>query len=216
MIVAALLVALALPLPEIPVIDENGQVRSTAEWRGTPTIVAPLYTRCPLACPLIAQGLKRGVAEASANPASYRVVLFSFDPRDTPADLRRFRERFQIPLAWTIVATRGNDARRLLDAAGYRYGDAGGYFTHPSAVIVLTPGLVPATTLYGTKYDVDAALAVASGSRDWMGRYGGWLLALLLFLALLAVVYLLTLLNQARSASRDVRHRPADVAAPRL
>lgn len=201
----ALVLLLATPalaqatLPAIDVIDENGRVRSTAEWRGTPTILAPMYTRCPLACPMIVQGLKRGVAQSSASPASYRVAVFSFDDGDTPADLERFRERQKLPLGWTIVkAARPGDARRMLDAIGYRYAQAGGHFTHPNAVISLTADLRVAKVLYGTTYDVDDALAAARGGRDLIGRYGGWILGALLLVALLSAVYLMTLVGERR------------------
>lgn len=193
---------LGVRIPDIEIIDDNGRTRSTAEWKGVPTILAPLYTRCPLACPMIAYGLKRGVAQSDASSSSYRVVLFSFDPRDTPADLRRFRERNQIPLAWTVAAApRKGDARRLLDAIGYRYGEAGGHFTHPNAVIALTPDLTTAKFLIGTTYDIDDALAASRGRRDWIDRYGGWLLALLLLVSILSVIYLVTLFG-LRSAKR--------------
>ncbi len=192
---------LGVRIPDIEIIDDNGRTRSTAEWKGVPTILAPLYARCPLACPMIAYGLKRGVAQSDASSSSYRVVLFSFDPRDTPADLRRFRERNQIPLAWTVAAApRKGDARRLLDAIGYRYGEAGGHFTHPNAVIALTPDLTTAKFLIGTTYDIDDALAASRGRRDWIDRYGGWLLALLL-VSILSVIYLVTLLG-LRSVKR--------------
>jgi cytochrome oxidase Cu insertion factor (SCO1/SenC/PrrC family) len=181
-------------LPAIDIIDDNGRVRSTEEWKGIATILAPIYSRCPLACPLIAKALKRGAARSTASLSSYRVVLFSFDPRDTPADLRAFRQREQIPLGWTIaVAARPGDARRLLDAAGYRYGDAGGQFTHPNAVIALTSELKTAQYVAGTSYDIDNVLAAARGESDWTGRYGGWMLAALLLACLLSAIYLLTL-----------------------
>lgn len=178
------------------VIDDGGRVRSTDEWRGTPTIVAPMYCRCPLACPLIAKGLKRGIAESSTSPADYRVVLFSMDPRDTPEDLRRFRERHQLPLSWTLVSTK--NPRPFLDALGYRYADANGLFAHPNAVIALDRNLKPVKYLFGTQYSgsqIDEALAIASGRRDWIGRFGGLMLAGLLLIALLSVIYLVTLVG---------------------
>jgi len=169
-------------------------VRSTAEWNGVPTMIAPMYARCPIACPLIASALKRGVAQSAAAPSTYRIVLFSFDPHDTPADLRRFREREGIPLAWTVAAAANKgDARRMLDAIGYHYGEAGGYFTHPNEVIALTADLKTAKALVGTSYDIDDLLAAARGGRDWIGRYGGWMLALLLLACLLSVIHLVTL-----------------------
>jgi cytochrome oxidase Cu insertion factor (SCO1/SenC/PrrC family) len=182
------------PLPVIDIIDDGGRVRSTAEWKGIPTILAPMYARCPVACPLIASALKRGVAQSSAAPSTYRVVLFSFDPHDTPADLRHFREREGIPLAWTVAtAAHPGDARRMLDGIGYRYGETGGYFTHPNEVIALTPDLKTAKALIGTNHDVDDLLAAASGGGDWIGRYGGWILALLLLALLLSAIHLVTL-----------------------
>jgi cytochrome oxidase Cu insertion factor (SCO1/SenC/PrrC family) len=193
--IAILSLVLAV-LPAINVTDDAGRIRSTAEWSGVPTIIAPMYARCPTTCPLIAEGLKRAVAESEASPASYRVVLFSFDPRDTPRDLRLFRERHRIPLAWSMVTTHGNDARRFLDALDYRYGDANGLFTHSNEVIVLNADLQPAKVLYGTSSsgrDLDAALAIARGRRDWLGRFGGWILALLIFVAMLAAVALVTM-----------------------
>ena len=184
---------LASTLPAIDVIDDNGRIRSTAEWRGAPTLLAPMYARCPLACPLIAQQLKKGVTQSSALPSTYRVVLLSFDPKDTVRDLRRFRERQSIPIAWSIVrAVNPDDTRRLLDAAGYHYAVAGNFYTHPNAIIALTPALEPTQLITGTTYDVDLALATARGRVDWVGRYGGWLLAFLLFVCLLAAVYLMT------------------------
>lgn len=181
------------PLPAIDIVDDTGGVRSTAEWTGIPTIIAPMYARCPVACPLIAGALKRGVAQSSAAPSTYRIVLFSFDPHDTPADLRHFREREGIPLAWTVAAAANKgDARRMLDAIGYHYGEAGGYFTHPNEVIALTADLKTAKALVGTNYDIDDLLAAARGGRDWIGRYGGWMLALLLLVCLLSVIQLLT------------------------
>jgi len=181
-------------LAALLVIDDGGRVRSTDEWRGTPVIVAPMYCRCPLACPLIAKGLKRGIAESSASPAYYRVVLFSMDPRDKPEDLRRFRERHQLPLSWTLVSTK--NPRAFLDALGYRYADANGLFAHTNAVIALDRNLKPVKYLFGTQYSgrqIDEALAIARGRRDWIGRFGGLMLAGLLLIALLSVVYLVTL-----------------------
>jgi cytochrome oxidase Cu insertion factor (SCO1/SenC/PrrC family) len=56
-------------LPAIEIVDDTGRIRSTEEWRGTPTILAPMYARCPLACPLIAEGLKRAAARSAAAPS---------------------------------------------------------------------------------------------------------------------------------------------------
>jgi len=186
MILAALLLA-------IHVTDDTGRVRSTDDWKGVPTIVAPMYARCPLACPLIAEGLKRGVNESKATPGTYRVVLFSFDPRDTPRDLQLFRERHRIPLSWSIVkANDSADAHRFLDALDYHYADAKGLFAHPNEVIVLDRAMKPAKVMAGTNYDIDAALAIARGRRDWIGQFGGQILAGLILVSVFAAIRMFT------------------------
>ncbi|MGZ7031272.1 MAG: SCO family protein [Thermoanaerobaculia bacterium] len=179
-------------LPIINFIDDTGRARSTELWRGTPTILVPVYTRCPSECLLITRALKHGVLESKANPATYRVVLFSFDPRDTPADLRAFRDRERVPLPWTIATARPEAVRRLMDAIGFQYADANGRFLHPSFAVALTPDLEPAKTLAGSSFDgddIDRALAIARGGRDWIGDYGAYALAVLLLFCTLSAVY---------------------------
>ena len=59
--------------------------------------------------------------------------------------------------------------------------------------------------LIGTSYDVDDLLA-ARGGRDWIGLYGGWLLALLLLALLLSAIHLVTLFTaRPRTVSRGER-----------
>ncbi len=197
MILAALVLA---ALPAIDVVDDDGRVRSTESWKGTPTIVVPIYTRCPLACPTIVAGVKRAAAEAKADAGSYRVVLFSFDPRDTPADLRAFRARHALPLAWTLASAAPADIRRLLDAIDVPVASANGTFLHPNVIVALTPDLKPVKHLYGTTYDLDAALAAARGGRDWLGRYGALALAALLLAAVLSVIYVAAALRRSLPA----------------
>jgi cytochrome oxidase Cu insertion factor (SCO1/SenC/PrrC family) len=198
--------------PIIQVMDEYGRQRSISEFRGSPILLAPMYAHCPLACPLIARGLKKGLAQSNASPTSYRVILFSFDPRDTPNDLQLFRERQQLPISWTIVrANSSADAHAFLDALGYRYADTNGLFNHLNAVVALTPDLQPAKFLLGTTYsarDIDDALRIATGKHDWIGKYGGFLIALLLFIALLSLIYLVSSL---RPEARGLRPQPRDL-----
>ncbi len=201
---------LTLILLAILTTDDTNRVRSTDEFRGAPVIVAPIYCRCPLACPLIANGLKRGVAESAASPSSYRVILFSMDPRDTPADLRRFRERHALPLSWTLVSSR--NPHEFLDPLGYRYADANGLFAHPNQIIVLDASLRPVKYLLGTEYSgkqIDEALAIARGRTDWLGRYAGIIIAVLLFIALMAMVYLVTLLGERTKPLTDSTAQPS-------
>lgn len=194
-----LLAAAAVLLARVEFFDDRGAVHSTEEWRGRPTIIAPVYTRCPVACPLIATGVKNALAD---RPAAYRVVFFSFDPRDTPADLRRFRERHHLPPQWIVASAKEPAIRDLMDSIDFRYAHVNGGYTHPNMIAGITADLRYAKALAGTKYraaDIDAMLS----GRDWLDRFAGPLVTLLLFAALASAAILFT--PRART-----RTRPAD------
>ena len=173
------MIALLFAVAAIHIVDDSGRTRSVEDWRGTPTIVVPMYTRCPLACPAIAENLKR--ATMDMDPNSFRVVFFSFDRRDTTADLRAFREQHKLPLGWTLANAGEGDTRQLLDSLDYRVSDV---MSHPNAVIVVRGDTAKTFTA------VDDAIAFARGGTDWLGRFGGAALAVALLVCVLSAVLL--------------------------
>jgi hypothetical protein len=88
----------------------------------------------------------------------------------------------------------------MLDSVGYHFASVNGLFDHPNLVIALTADLKTAKYMPGTSYDVDAALETARGGRDWVGQFGGAMLALLLLVCVLSAVYLFALLGRMRTA----------------
>lgn len=168
-----LLIALALPLPA-----------------GKPAIVVPMYVRCPSACLTITRNMKKAAAKAHASPDSYNVVLFSFDPRDTPADMRGFAEREKVPANWTLITATPDQITTLIDTIGFRYMQQNGGFAHPSVAAVFTSDLRFVKVMSGNALDVDEALALAHGGRDWIGQFGGYALAFLLFACTVSAIYL--------------------------
>jgi len=179
----------ALLLARIEFFNDRGEMHSTEEWRGLPVIIAPVFTRCPVACPMITAGLKKALAESNARPGTYRVVLFSFDPRDTPADLHRFREQHRLPIDWTVASAKEPAIHALMDSIGFRYAQTNGGFTHPNMIVGVTADLKPSKVLVGTEYraaDIESMLA----GDDWLDRYAGPLVALLIFICLGSAGYL--------------------------
>lgn len=220
--IVAVLVAAADPyatgqrVADITLLDDAGRQRSMNEFRGQPVIIAPLYTRCPLACPLIASSLTRASAAAKALPSTYRVIVFSFDARDRPDDLRRFRERHHLPIGWTVATAKEADIRRFTDSIGFHFAAAGDGFTHPNLIVALRPDLVTARYLHGTSYsaaDLDEALAVARGGIDWTGRFGPFALAVVLLICTLSGGYVLTLLMR-RGRATAAAAAPAGAPSP--
>jgi protein SCO1/2 len=97
-------------VPEADFVDEDGRRRAFAEWRGTPTVVTFVYTRCPLPnfCPLMDQNfaaLQRMMAEDTAFTGRVKLVSITFDPdHDTPAVLKAHAAHLHAdPAVWTFL-----------------------------------------------------------------------------------------------------------------
>jgi protein SCO1/2 len=99
--------------------DQSGAARSLASWRGTPVLLAMIYTHCSATCPLAVAELKR---IAALNPDA-RFVLVSLDPaRDDVHRLAAYAaERGLDPARWTLLTGADADVRDLAATLGVRY-----------------------------------------------------------------------------------------------
>jgi protein SCO1/2 len=187
--------------------DESGRTRNLAELAGYPVVLLPMYTRCPSACLLTVAQLKRALSNSNTDPTQFRVLLFSFDPNETPATLAPYREREAIPLSWIIGRSDQSDIDALLESIGFQSAKAGTEFMHPNLVVFLDAKLRVAKWIYGTDYsaaDLDAGLQIASGRSDWIGQHFDVVYALLVF----AAAALCVALVQEMSAKIALTRRP--------
>ena len=164
--------------------DETGTVHRLSDFAGYPVILLPVYTRCRTACVTNVSQLKVALGEASADPTQFRILLFSFDPTDTPAVLARYRSTENIPLGWSIGTASPKGISALLESIGFQYGEAGKEFIHPNMLVFLDGNLRIAKWIFGDSYsgrDIDSGLRVAAGKNDWLGRHSDVLYALLVF-----------------------------------
>jgi protein SCO1/2 len=188
--------------------DDAGQAHRLSEFAGFPVVLLPIYTRCRTACIVNVDQLKKALADSSADPRQFRVLLFSFDSAETPSTFARYHTRENIPLGWSVGTASQTDIDALLESIGFQYGKAGTEFSHPNLLIFLDSNLRIAKWIYGTDYsgrDVDLALQVASGASDWVGQHSEWLYALLLFagsLLCVALAYYVLQLSVLRRATR--------------
>lgn len=198
-------------VPPIQWTDENGRTRELSQFAGYPLILLPIYTRCRGACVQNVDRLKKELAGSTADPRQFRVLLFSFDATDRPATLAKYRERENIPLAWSTGTAPQSNIDALLESIGFQVGRAGTEFMHPNMLMFLDSKLRVAQWIYGTDYssrDVDLALNVASGGNDWISRYSEWIYALLLFagsVLCVALCYYLAQLSARQRSNRKLR-----------
>jgi protein SCO1/2 len=201
------------PVAQINWTDDGGHNRQLSESAGFPLILLPIYTRCRTACIANVDQLKKALADSSADPRQFRVLLFSFDSADTPTTLARYRMREKIPLGWSVGTASQTDIDALLGSIGFQYGKAGTEFAHANLLIFLDSKLRVAKWIYGTGYsgrDVDSALKIAAGESDWIGQHSEWLYALLLFAGSLLCVALAYYVLQFRVLRRATREAAAN------
>ncbi len=194
--------------------DDTGRVRQLSEFAGFPVILLPIYTRCQTACVANVDRLKKALADSSADPREFRVLLFSFDSGDTPSTLAKYRARENIPLGCSVGAASQANIAALLESIGFQVGKAGTEFAHANILIFLDSNLRIAKWIYGTDYsgrDVDLALKVAAGESDWIGQHSQLVYALLLFAGSILCValsyYLLQLSLMRRATRTDAANR---------
>jgi protein SCO1/2 len=96
--------------PDSALIDQNDKRRSFAEWKGQPTLLTFIYTRCPLPnfCPLMDRNFTTIARAAGADPAlngKFKLVSVSFDPDfDTPAVLNAHAAKLKADTnVWTFL-----------------------------------------------------------------------------------------------------------------
>ena len=99
--------------------DQSGAVRSLASLRGTPVLLAMIYTHCTATCPLAVSELKR----IAALEPGVRLVLVSLDPaRDDTKRLARYAaDRALDPSRWTLLTGSDADVRDLAATLSVRY-----------------------------------------------------------------------------------------------
>jgi protein SCO1/2 len=169
----------ALPL-DARFRDETGKaVRLGDYFDDRPVILVPVYYRCPMLCTLMVEGVARALKALSfGSGADYRLVVFSFDPTETPADAAEDKahavDLYDRPgsEAWHFLTGDAEAVGALTRAIGFRYDyDAGrGEFVHASTLVLATPEGRIARYLYTTEpAPKDLRLALVEASAGTIG-----------------------------------------------
>ena len=171
----------ALP-KEIALRDQDGRSVTLGSYLadGKPVVLVLAYFRCPMLCSLVVNGLTDGLKQLPWSAGSdYRVLVVSFDPRDT-AELAQAKRRNYLREYGRPVAERGFEflvgdqasVRRLADSVGfhYRWDQQQQQFVHAAGAFVVTSGGKLSQTLYGISFPGDQLrLALTQASEGRLG-----------------------------------------------
>lgn len=129
-------------LPDVPLLDQNGQPFSLADYRGKTVLLDFIYTRCPTICGVLGDDFRNVLALARGpDGADIDLLSISFDPtNDDRWALRQYAARYgATPPHWRVAAPASrNGLDTLLHAFGVVLIPNGfGGFVHSSAVYLI-------------------------------------------------------------------------------
>lgn len=160
-------------VPDIPVVDENGNTRPLSSYLDKPTVLLPVYYTCPTVCNLLQSTFGRILPEVKLNPGEeVQVLSVSFDDNDTAEAAAKAKKNYTHPVKgtpwvenWHFLTGAKDDVQKLMDAIGFHYKRVEDQFAHPVVVVVLAPGGKVVRYLYGVNvlpFDVTMAATEAA------------------------------------------------------
>ncbi len=156
--------------------DEQGNPVSLSDLVTKPTIIAPVYYRCPNVCHFLQGDLARVLPDIKLKAGEdYQVISFSFDETEQPELALRSRNTYYAAMknqypdhAWHFLTGDLATILQLTDAAGYHFQKVGSEFLHPVAFFVVSPDGQIIRYLHGTHIvpkDLTLALYEAKAGR---------------------------------------------------
>lgn len=180
-------------LPQLNFTDDDGAHHALSELGGLPVILLPIYTRCRSTCPLAVERLKRELGQKPQSLGRYQVLLFSFDPTDTPAHLKEFRHAHRLPSSWILASTTAPEADQLTKSIGFRVSRERNAdttdFVHADIVVFLSPRLRVSSFLPGDSgvASIVSALRQARGDGSLLNALVPSILIVAIFGAILCI-----------------------------
>ena len=141
-------------------VDDRGQPRELAEWRGRPVVITMAYGACRSVCTTTLRTLDALQAAADRRSIALDFVIASIDPaEDTPqawADYRRARGLMRAN--WTFLSGTPAATRVLAHFLGIRVWRYDEHVMHDMRIVRLGPDGAPGASLDWQQRDVQRLL----------------------------------------------------------
>ena len=134
-------------VPDITVQDSKGsEIRLSKIWRDKPVLLTMVFTRCAGVCSPFLHSFKSAASAAGGLGTDYRVLVLSFDPKDSIADMNGMADDLGLKSnsAWIFGIASPSDIRRLAEATGiwFRWDESAQQYDHPAVVVAIERGRV--------------------------------------------------------------------------
>jgi len=168
--------------PQVPFKTAEGRSVTLGEYlKGDlPILLAPVYYECPTLCGLTMEGIGEALETMRLRAGKdFRVVLFSIDPGEGPAEARaragslaRAFPNAGVPEGWHLLTGAQPAIDALTRAIGfeYAYDDARDEYVHTAGSVLLTPDGIVDRYLLGVQYPpTDLRLGLLESARGRIG-----------------------------------------------
>ncbi len=144
--------------------DQTGAAVTLGSYFGSkPVLLVPVYYTCTTLCSQVLKGVVNGLGPLSLRAGhDFEVVVFSFNPAETPADARKEFNECTLNYSgragaagWHFLTGSPASIRALTQSIGfhYRYDPATKMFVHATAVLAITPQGSIARYFFGVTYE---------------------------------------------------------------
>jgi protein SCO1/2 len=152
--------------------NEQGVTITLRQLIDRPTLLLPIYYRCPTGCSFELANLADAIRRSRQSAGSFRVISLSFNADETPETAATVKPNYTQLLAkdfpqndWVFLTGDNDNILKLTQSMGYTFKKKDDFtFIHPSALIVLDKEGRIIKYIYGSfiSGDVDLALAEAA------------------------------------------------------
>jgi len=134
-------------VPDIEIQTAGGaEVHLSAIWQSKPLLLSMVFTRCAGVCSPFLRSLQSAVSEAGGLGSDFRVLVLSFDPKDTQADMQMMADSLGVKSDpnWIFGVASPCDIRRLAATTGFwfRWDQPSQQYDHPAVVVTIDRGKV--------------------------------------------------------------------------
>jgi len=121
-------------------------MRLSKIWSEKPLLLTMVFTRCAGVCSAFLRSLRAAVLDAQGLGQDYRIVVLSFDPRDTTDDMEMVAESLGVKLDpnWIFAISSAAGIRQVAAASGFwfQWDPSAQQYDHPSLVEAIDHGRV--------------------------------------------------------------------------
>lgn len=158
--------------------DADGNSVVLSELVDVPTVILPVYYRCPDVCHILQGSFAQILPKVDLEPGKdIQIISLGFDPREDAEDAARIRRNVETQLAgkypirhWKFLSGDQASINEAMDSIGFSVQRQGGIYAHPVGAVVVAPGGKVVRYLYGSSFlPFDVTMAATEAAEGKTG-----------------------------------------------